>query len=107
MFFALPWRTLKPSLTNIDQERVAQLYQQLRRESEVSNGVPIAVRHIESIMRISEAAARMRHSHTVSDSDLNLAIRTILESFITAQKAGVQVRAWGVSTQGPTSCPRS
>jgi DNA replication licensing factor MCM2 len=83
-------RSLKPSLTNIDQERVALLYTQLRKESEVSNGVPIAVRHIESIMRISEAAARMRLSPIVSDSDLNLAIRTMLESFVSAQKAGVQ-----------------
>ncbi len=85
-------RTLKPTLTNIDQEKVAQLYTALRRESEVSNGVPIAVRHIESIMRISEAAARMRHSNVVSDKDLDLAIRTTMESFIAAQKAGVQVR---------------
>jgi DNA replication licensing factor MCM2 len=83
-------RTLKPSLTNIDQEKVAHLYTQLRRESEVSNGIPIAVRHIESIMRISEAVARMRLQHMVSDADLNLAIRTTLESFVSAQKAGVQ-----------------
>ena len=88
-------RALKPSLTNIDQEKVASLYMSLRKESEVSNGVPVAVRHIESIMRISEAAARMRLSSMVSDSDLNLAIRTTMESFIAAQKAGVQVRAWG------------
>ena len=98
-------RTLKPSLINIDQEKVAQLYTQLRRESEVSNGVPIAVRHIESMMRISEAAARMRHSHTVSDSDLNLAVRTMLESFITAQKAGVQVRL-RVCASAPHGCRR-
>jgi DNA replication licensing factor MCM2 len=32
-------RTVRPSLTNIDQEKVAVLYQALRRESEVSNGV--------------------------------------------------------------------
>ena len=88
-------RALKPSLTNIDQEKVASLYMSLRKESEVSNGVPVAVRHIESIMRISEAAARMRLSSMVSDSDLNLAIRTTMESFIAAQKAGVQVRGWG------------
>lgn len=88
--FIVHARTLKPSLTNIDQEKVADLYTQLRRESEVSNGIPIAVRHIESIMRISEASARMRLAHMVSDSDLNLAIKTTLESFVTAQKAGVQ-----------------
>ncbi len=89
-------RTLKPSLTNIDQEKVTRLYADLRKESEVSNGVPIAVRHIESIMRISEACARMRLAPMVSDTDLNLAIRTIMESFISAQKAGVQVRVCGL-----------
>jgi len=83
-------RSLKPSLTNIDQDKVANLYTQLRRESEVSNGIPIAVRHIESIMRISEAVARMRLSSVVSDSDLNVAIKVMLESFITAQKHAVQ-----------------
>ena len=83
-------RELKPVLTNIDQEKVARLYSDLRKESEISNGVPIAVRHIESIMRISEAIARMRLSNTVSDSDLNIAIKVMLESFITAQKHAVQ-----------------
>ena len=71
-------------------EKVASLYRSLRKESEVSNGVPVAVRHIESIMRISEAVARMRLSSVVSDSDLNVAIKVMLESFITAQKHAVQ-----------------
>lgn len=69
---------------------MARLYSDLRKESEISQGIPIAVRHIESIMRISEAVARMRLSSTVSDSDLNIAIKVMLESFITAQKLGVQ-----------------
>jgi DNA replication licensing factor MCM2 len=77
-------------LTNIDQEKVARLYSDLRKESEISNGVPIAVRHIESIMRISEAVARMRLSSAVTDSDLNIAIKVMLNSFITAQKSAVQ-----------------
>lgn len=38
---------------------MVELYKELRRESEASNGIPIAVRHIESIMRMSEAHARM------------------------------------------------
>ena len=83
-------RELKPVLTNIDQEKVAKLYSELRKESEMSNGVPIAVRHIESIMRISEALARMRHSNAVSDSDLQEAMRIMLQSFIAAQKHAVQ-----------------
>merc|ERR1712085_55841 len=38
-----------------DQEKIASLYVQLRKESSSSGGVPIAVRHIESIMRMAEA----------------------------------------------------
>ena len=66
-----------------------RLYAELRRESEISGGIPIAVRHVESIMRMAEAAARMRLSPAVSDGDLNLAIKVMLESFISAQKYNV------------------
>jgi DNA replication licensing factor MCM2 len=82
-------KTLKPSLTRLDMDKVARLYSDMRKESEISNGVPIAVRHIESIIRMSEAAARMRLSSVVSDADLNLAIKVMLDSFISAQKFAV------------------
>ena len=82
-------RAIKPALSGIDQDKVPRLYAELRRESEISGGIPIAVRHVESIMRMSEAAARMRHSPYVSDGDLNLAIQVMLESFISAQKYNV------------------
>jgi DNA replication licensing factor MCM2 len=82
-------RALRPALAGIDQDKVPRLYAELRREAEISGGIPIAVRHIESIMRMSEAAARMRLSSHVNDSDLNLAIRVMLESFISAQKYNV------------------
>lgn len=87
--YILEARSLKPSLSGIDQDKVPRLYAELRREAEISGGIPIAVRHIESIMRMSEASARMRLSSTVNDSDLNLAIRVMLESFISAQKYNV------------------
>jgi len=79
----------KPQLTEINQDKIAQLYADLRRESEVSNGIPVAVRHIESIMRMSEANARMHLRSMVTDEDVNVAIRMMLESFIQAQKFAV------------------
>jgi DNA replication licensing factor MCM2 len=82
-------RGIAPSLTRLDQDKVTRLYADLRKEAEVSNGVPVAVRHIESIVRMTEASARMRLSSAVSDADLNLAIRVMLESFIAAQKHAV------------------
>jgi DNA replication licensing factor MCM2 len=69
---------------------VTRLYAELRRESEISNGVPIAVRHIESIMRISEALARMRLADVVTDGDVQEAMKMMLRSFIAAQKHAVQ-----------------
>ena len=39
----------------MNHEKVNQLYVDLRRESQTSGGVPVAVRHIESIMRMSVA----------------------------------------------------
>ena len=53
-------------------------------------GVPIAVRHIESIIRMSEAHARMHLRSYVSQEDVDMAIRVLLDSFISTQKFGVQ-----------------
>ena len=57
---------------------------------QVGQGVPIAVRHVESMVRLSEAHARMHLRPFVSDSDVDMAIRVMLESFISTQKYGVQ-----------------
>jgi DNA replication licensing factor MCM2 len=73
-----------------DREKVASLYVALRRESMSNGGVPIAVRHIESIMRMSEAHAKMHLRDYVRDDDMDAAIRMMLESFIMAQKFSVQ-----------------
>ena len=48
-----------------------QLYADLRRESSISGGVPIAVRHIESVMRMAEAHAKMHlRDHVRSSAHL-------------------------------------
>jgi DNA replication licensing factor MCM2 len=64
---------VRPSLAGIDEEKVAQFYKELRKEAEYATGVPIAVRHIESIMRMAEAAARMR---------LSLQVRPTRQSYL-------------------------
>ncbi|KAI7724608.1 hypothetical protein M8C21_015469, partial [Ambrosia artemisiifolia] len=53
-------------------------------------GVPIAVRHIESMIRMSEAHARMHLRQNVIQEDVDMAIRVLLDSFISTQKFGVQ-----------------
>lgn len=52
-----------------------QSYATLRKEAAVSQGMPIAVRHLESIVRMSEAHAAMHLREYVSDDDVDLAIR--------------------------------
>jgi DNA replication licensing factor MCM2 len=79
----------KPSLASINQDKLAKLYSDLRKESEISGGIPIAVRHIESMMRMAEASARIRLSPIVNDSDVTVSIRVMLESFISAQRFSV------------------
>jgi DNA replication licensing factor MCM2 len=47
--------TCQPRLHSIDQDKISRLYADLRRESATCGGVPIAVRHLESLMRMAEA----------------------------------------------------
>ncbi|VFQ64957.1 unnamed protein product [Cuscuta campestris] len=79
-----------PKLHDADLDKLTQVYAELRRESSHGQGVPIAVRHIESMIRMSEAHARMHLRHHVTQEDVDMAIRVLLESFISTQKFGVQ-----------------
>lgn len=79
-----------PVLQEIDSEKIASLYADLRNQSMASGGVPIAVRHIESICRMAEASARMHLRPYVREDDVDLAIKVMLESFLQAQKISVR-----------------
>ena len=81
---------IKPKLSDFDQEKIASLYAALRKESASSGGVPIAVRHIESLLRMSEAHAKMHLREYVREDDIDAAIATLLDSFISSQKFSVQ-----------------
>lgn len=54
-----------------------------------TGSIPITVRHIESIIRIGEAHARMHLREYVHSDDVDMAIRVMLESFIDTQKYAV------------------
>ncbi|ODM98345.1 DNA replication licensing factor mcm2, partial [Orchesella cincta] len=86
-------QTCKPKLENSsmgsDNDRVAHLYSELRRESMATGSVPITVRHVESIIRLAEAHAKVHLREYVNDDDINMSIRIVLESFIDTQKFGV------------------
>jgi DNA replication licensing factor MCM2 len=77
-----------PIFSEVDFEKVSHLYSDLRKES-MASGFPITVRHIESIVRMSEALAKMRLRNSVSGSDIDEAIDVALDSFMGAQKYSV------------------
>ncbi|KKK15321.1 hypothetical protein P175DRAFT_0476751 [Aspergillus ochraceoroseus IBT 24754] len=75
-----------PKLYQIDQDKVARLFADMRRESLATGAYPITVRHLEAIMRIAEAFCKMRLSEYCSAQDIDRAIAVTVDSFIGSQK---------------------
>jgi len=80
---------VKPKLSDIEKEKIATFYSEIRKYSSAVGGIPIGVRHIESMLRMSEAHAKMHLREFVRAEDVNLAIRMLLESFMQSQKQSV------------------
>lgn len=83
-------RFIKPKMSEIDKDKIKNFYADIRRESSVTGGIPIAVRHIESIMRMSEAFARMQLRDYVTVDDIDEAIEMLIDSFLQTQKASIR-----------------
>merc|ERR1719446_1174976 len=75
-----------PKITNIDKEKLAKFYEQIRQEAFKSGGAPMTARHVESIIRMAEANARMELREHVLPKDLDNAIGVMFESFTQSQK---------------------
>ena len=75
-------RYCNPRINEIDQDKVTNFYTDLRKASGTVGGIPIAVRHIESVIRMSEAYARMHLRDYVRSDDIDFAIDMLLESFL-------------------------
>lgn len=54
-----------------------------------TGGLTIGVRHVESIVRLSESYARMQLRDTVNNEDVDRAIKMMLTSFLSTQKASI------------------
>jgi DNA replication licensing factor MCM2 len=91
-YLAYAKQTCRPRLMNTNSERLSKLYAELRQQSSAVGGIAISVRHIESIIRMSEAHARMHLRDSVRDEDFDLAIRVFLNSFISSQKHAVMAQ---------------
>lgn len=80
----------RPKLYQIDQDKVARLFADMRRESLATGAYPITVRHLEAIMRIAEAFCKMRLSEYCSSQDIDRAIAVTVDSFIGSQKVSAK-----------------
>ncbi|KAF2835582.1 minichromosome maintenance protein MCM [Patellaria atrata CBS 101060] len=76
----------RPKLYQIDQDKIARLFADMRRESLATGAYPITVRHLEAIMRISESFCKMRLSEYCSAQDIDRAIAVAVDSFVGSQK---------------------
>ncbi|KAL7623506.1 MCM DNA helicase complex subunit [Parahypoxylon ruwenzoriense] len=76
----------QPKLLHMDEDKVARLFADMRRESLATGAYPITVRHLEAIIRISEAFCRMRLSEYCSAQDIDRAIAVTVDSFVSSQK---------------------
>ncbi|CEP24660.1 MCM2 [Cyberlindnera jadinii] len=79
-----------PKLQQVEQDKIARVYADLRLQSKQTGSFPITVRHFESIIRTAEAFAKMRLAEFVSTADLDRAIEVAIRSFIGAQKANIK-----------------
>jgi DNA replication licensing factor MCM2 len=78
-----------PRLNDIDKEKITEFYARIRQASSAVGGIPIAVRHIESVLRMSEGHAKMHLRDYVRPDDIDFAINMLLDSFLQTQKASV------------------
>merc|ERR1739845_272356 len=77
---------IKPQVSDIDKDKLANFYKDIRAEAFRGGGAPMTARHIESIIRIAEASAKIELRQHVTGRDLDFAISIMLESFIQSQK---------------------
>jgi len=75
-----------PKLRDVDNEKLANFYADLRAEAFRSGGAPMTARHMDSLMRMTEAFARMELRDYVTEKDVDNAMAVMLESFIQSQK---------------------
>ena len=80
---------ITPKLSELNKNKVSKFYSELRSESQKSGGIPIAVRHLESILRIAEAHAKMELREIVRSEDIDFSIQMMLQSFLQSQKYSI------------------
>jgi len=75
-----------PKIADMDIDKLSSFYKDIREESHRSGGVPMTARHVDGIVRLAEASARLELRQHVMQRDLDFAISVVFESFIQSQK---------------------
>lgn len=75
-----------PKMMDVDAEKLASFYSEMRAEAFRTGGAPMTARHMDSLIRLAEANARIELRHHVNSRDIDNAIAVMLESFIQSQK---------------------
>lgn len=78
-----------PQFAEVDKEKITHFYADVRQEAFRSGGAPMTVRHIDGMIRLAEANAKMELRNHVVSKDVDHAIALVLESFIQSQKHSV------------------
>uniref|UniRef100_A0A0N4ZYP1 DNA replication licensing factor MCM2 n=1 Tax=Parastrongyloides trichosuri TaxID=131310 RepID=A0A0N4ZYP1_PARTI len=81
---------IHPKLEGVAHERISNLFVDMRTQSKITGSVAITVRHVESMIRMAEAHAKIHLRQYVNNDDVNMAIKVMLECFIETQKASVK-----------------
>jgi len=70
-------KRITPVLTESAIKIIHDYYMQIRKQGEDHGSVPITARQLEAFVRLSEASARARLSHTVLEDDARRAVRIV------------------------------
>eukprot|EP00667_Euglena_gracilis_P003045 EG_transcript_3049 len=86
-------KTIQPILTPAAQRRLVVEYRKMRQDdkSKKNNSYRITTRQLESMIRLSEAVARLHCSEDVLESHVDLALKVMRNSFKRVEEPNVEV----------------
>jgi replicative DNA helicase Mcm len=79
-YIAYAKKNVTPKLPKELAEKIVEYYVGIRQKCSNTGPISMTIRQLEAIIRLSEAAARMRLRDTVTEDDVNLAIKLMDES---------------------------
>jgi len=75
-----------PLLNAVEKEKIASFYSGIRQLCEGRGGLKMTVRHIEAMLRMSQAFARLKLKNVVEKEDIDHSISIMLNCFCQSQK---------------------